>query len=542
MREPGQAVATDQVNLPSPKRNEGRNGRLLAALLALPAALVASILSVVVMISLIFLIGTATPVEFFGDFVLKHIDVNTFISLLAKFNGGNSKSGPLGLALLGMIVLGTFLGPLYAALVGVLPPVNGYRPGRKEWLTALAFCLIMSLLATVLFWIELPQNHYGVPFLWSRVLSIVALFLDFGVYALALCLLYRALLPKQTSEVETSPVARRQVLAQAGVVVLGIGGGLATLELLRSYLSLYTSYDGTKYRPAGNKTLPITPNDLHYVVTQNPIDPATNIGLWRLEITGLIQRPGIYTFAEVLRLPSTERAITLECIANGIGDHLISTAIWKGISLSSLLDLHGGAQPSATYIAFHSVDGYTVSLPLKEVLAADALLAYHMNQVELPARHGYPMRVLIPGRFGEENPKWLTRIELTDHFVQGLYSSQGWYNGPLHTISRIDRPMGTIQAGQSVDIAGLAFAGHRGISKVEVSLNDGATWQLANLDPALSQDSWVLWSWSWKPGQPGTYTLAVRATDGTGETQTDKVQGTVPNGATGYHKVTVVVA
>jgi DMSO/TMAO reductase YedYZ molybdopterin-dependent catalytic subunit len=165
-----------------------------------------------------------------------------------------------------------------------------------------------------------------------------------------------------------------------------------------------------------------------------------------------------------------------------------------------------------------------------------------MNQVALPARHGYPMRVLIPGRYGEENPKWLTRIELTDHFVSGLYTDQGWYNGPIPTISRIDGPKGTIPVGQPVAVAGLAFSGYRGISKVEVSTDDGTTWQQAALDPPLSKDSWVLWNWSWKPNRPGTYMLVVRATDGTGETQTAKARGTVPNGATGYHKVTVVVA
>jgi len=271
-----------------------------------------------------------------------------------------------------MIVLGTVLGPAYAAIVGLLPPVDGYRPRRREWLTALAFCLVMTLLAIALFWIELPQNHYGQPLFWARIFSMLALFIDFAIYAVALCLLHRALLPKQTATaIEVSSGARRQVLTQAGVVVLGIGGGLAVLELVRSYYSLYTTYDGTKYRPAANKTLPITPNDLHYVVTQNAVDPATDIGLWRLEITGLIQHSGVYTYDEVLKLPSTERAVTLECIANGIGDHLISTAVWKGVPLRSILDLHGGAQPGASYIAFHSVDGYTVSLPLKEVLDVD---------------------------------------------------------------------------------------------------------------------------------------------------------------------------
>ena len=176
-------------------------------------------------------------------------------------------------------------------------------------------------------------------------------------------------------------------------------------------------------------------------MTQNPVDPATNIALWRLEIAGLVQRAGSYTYEEVQKLPSTSRPITLECIANGPNIGLMSTAIWQGVTLKTLLAQHGGALPGARYVAFYSVDGYTASLPLDEVLEADALLAWRMNGAELPQRHGFPMRVLIPGRYGEENPKWLTRIELTDHFVGGLYSDQGWYNGPLHTTSRIDSPL-----------------------------------------------------------------------------------------------------
>jgi len=345
--------------------------------------------------------------------------------------------------------------------------------------------------------------------------------------------------PGSTEEVVTK---RRLLLSRAGVAALSIGGLAGTTGLIRTFLDGYSSYDGTETFPQHQITPAITTNADHYVVTQNPSDPTPNIDLWRLEVTGLVKNSGTYTFTEVQQLPSTSRPITLQCIASGVGGHLISTAIWQGVTLRTVLEKHGGPVSNASYVAFSSVDGYTVSLPLNEVLMADALLAWRMNGVDIPTRHGYPMRVLIPGRYGEENPKWLTRVELTDHFVGGLYSDQGWYNGPLHTISRIDHPADPTPLGRTIEIGGIAFAGNRGIQKVEVSTDSGLTWNVATLQPPLSEDSWVFWAWQWTPTQRGTYTLVCRATDGTGTVQTSHIQGTVPNGGTGYyHKVVQIV-
>ncbi len=514
---------------------------LLSSLFALGAGLLASLLAVSTMGVLRLVAGVPTPIELFGDYVLKHINVRTFIDLLNAFRP-NGKTGPLGLALLCMLGLGILLGLLYAALVRMKLPVQGYRPGRREWLTALGFALAMTLLGCVLFRDELPQNFLGLPVVPSAIVSALGLLLDFAVYALVLCLAYRALLPKQeVPGIARSVQNRRLLLSRAGVAALSVGGAGATYGLVNEYLNRFTVYDGMKTAVHGEKTPPITPNSEHYVVTQNVVDPNPDASLWRLELTGLIQKPATYTYEEVQKLPSTSRPITLECIANAVGNHLIGTAIWQGVPLQALLDQHGGALPNATHVAFYAVDGYSVSLPLKEVLEAEALLAWRMNGAEIPARHGFPMRVLIPGRYGEENTKWLTRIELTDHFVGGLYADQGWYNGQLHTISRIDRPEtdDKLQRGQMIEMGGIAYAGHRGIQKVELSADGGKTWQEAQLQPRLSQDAWVLWNWKWTPTSTGKYTLVCRATDGTGAVQTDQMQGTVPNGAKGYHKVTV---
>ncbi len=516
---------------------------LLSTLFALGAGLLASLVAIIVMGILRVAAGVPTPVELFGSYVLKHIDVGTFINLLNTFKS-DGKTGPLGLALLSMFGLGILLGLPYAAVVRVKLPVQGYGPGARERWTALGFALAMTLLGCALFRDELPQNFAGLPFVWSIVVSALGLLADFALYALVLCLAYRALLPKQVVPDVSQPVqARRLLLSRVGVAALSVGGAGAAYGLVNKYLDGFTVYDGMKTAVHGEKTSPITPNSEHYVVTQNAVDPNPNVALWRLELTGLIQNPATYTYEEVQMLPSTSRPITLECIANAVGNHLIGTAIWQGVSLQTLLERHGGALPNATHVAFYSVDGYNVSLPLKEVLEAEALLAWRMNGAEIPVRHGYPMRVLIPGRYGEENPKWLTRIELTDHFVGGLYADQGWYNGQLHTMSRIDRPedQDKVQRGQTIEMGGIAYAGHRGIQAVELSADGGQTWQQAQLQTRLSQDAWVLWTWRWTPISTGQYTLVCRATDGTGTVQEDKIQGTVPNGAKGYHKVIVEV-
>ena len=514
---------------------------IASILFAFFAGLLASLMAVVLMGILRLAAGIPTPVELFGDFTLKHIDVNTFIRLLATFSP-NSKTAPLGLALLGMVALGTLLGVLYACIVRIKPPLAGYRPRRREWIVALAFALIMTFIAVLLFRNELAQNFFGLPLGWAFYVTALGLCAVFVLYGVTLCLAYRALLPKQLAAGETPFIqSRRQLFTRLGAAVLGVGAGLGAVGLIRAYLQNYASYDGMKSAVHNNVTPAITPNSEHYVVTQNTVDPAVNTDLWRLEVGGLVGNPGSYTYAELQSLPSVSRAITLECIANGRGDHLISTAIWQGVRLQALLERHGGAQQGARYIAFYAVDGYSLSLPLAEVLAVDPIAAWRMNGVEVPQRHGYPVRVLIPGRYGEENIKWLTRIELTDHFVGGLYSDQGWYNGPLHTMSRIDRPRGQVAVGQATEIGGIAFAGARGITKVEVSVDGGSTWQPATLQPPLSQDAWVLWTWQWQPARPGTYTLVSRATDGSGQTQTSQDRGTVPAGATGYHRITVIV-
>ena len=459
---------------------------LLSGISVLVAGLVASLVTTCVMGILRLAAGIATPVELFGDFLLKRLDANTFVGFLIRF-APNSKTAPLGLTLLAMIAIGTVLSLVYAVLVRIPLPTNRYRPTRQEWLTALGLGLVLALVGIALFHVELRQNQFGFIIFWSTTLSIIGLLVDFLAYGVVLCLAYRIILPKQRSENaanarDTTARSRRLLLSRVGVAALGVGAGAGTIGTVRGFLAQYAGYDGMLTPSPMNVTAPITPNSDHYVVTQNPVDPTPNIDLWRLEVTGLVRTPGTYTYDEIQQLPSTTRAVTLECISNQPNGHLMGTAVWQGVTLRTLLDKHGGAQSNASYVAFYSIDGYTVSQPLADVLAVDSLLVWRMNGAELPVRHGYPLRVLIPGRYGEENPKWLTRIELTDHFVGGLYSDQGWYHGPIHIPSRIDRPTGKsrqevqLRLGGSPTVVVMAFKRSRSVP----TLAQPGTWRNSN--------------------------------------------------------------
>ena len=285
----------------------------------------------------------------------------------------------------------------------------------------------------------------------------------------------------------------------------------------------------------------ITPNNDFYIVSKNVLDPTVTVSRWRLEVDGLVGKPVSWTYDEVLKLPAETRAVTLECISNQVDGRLMSTAQWRGVLLKTLLERAGGVgAPEGKHVVFTGVDGYVTSLPLPDLLEARAMLAYQMNGETLPERHGFPLRAIAPGRYGEQSAKWVTRVEITDHEVKGFYQSQGWSAAQLETISRIDAPRKQASLGE-IPISGIAFAGIRGIQQVEVSVDGGATWQRASLQPPLSDQTWVFWSWTWRPTAHGMYTIVARATDGTGALQTQEKRGTVPNGATGWHEIKVVV-
>jgi DMSO/TMAO reductase YedYZ molybdopterin-dependent catalytic subunit len=317
----------------------------------------------------------------------------------------------------------------------------------------------------------------------------------------------------------------------------GIGAILAIASggLLRHLADVATfGYDGLEYR--GPDAQPITPNDRFYTVTKNIIDPDPTTAAWRLEIAGLVERPRTYTFDDIRALPSTTQETTLMCISNYVGGGLMSNAVWKGLPLRDLL-LAAGPRPGVAKVVLHAADGYTDTYALDKALEPTTFVAYEMNGEPLPVRHGYPVRILTPGLFGEKSVKWVTRIELVDHDVKGFYEQQGWgpnFVIPIRTTFFTDDIAAPFTAGASIPIRGNAFAGNHGIASVEVSTDGGQRWQTARIDYPGTDLTWAFWSFDWQPSQPGDYLLVARATDRQGQVQDSQYRDTAPQGATGY--------
>lgn len=299
----------------------------------------------------------------------------------------------------------------------------------------------------------------------------------------------------------------------------------------------------------------VTPTYLFYRIDINPIVPVVDAISWTLTVKGLVNNPLTITYEEIKSMPSVKEYATLQCVSNKIGGDLTSTALWKGVRLKDVLQ-KAQVKPGAKYIAVRCYDGYDVGIPLERGLLDGSILAYEMNLAPLTSEHGYPVRAIVPGLYGMMNPKWITEIELVDNVYEGYWARNGWTNvatedthsfivipgqAPVRVRFRnLDVENINIVPGQKVPVAGIAFAGDRGIAKVEVSTDGGVTWKSASIKDPLSKYTWVLWTAGFTPATAqGNYRIVVRATDKTGKVQTAEVRPPFPDGATGYHMINI---
>jgi DMSO/TMAO reductase YedYZ molybdopterin-dependent catalytic subunit len=555
-QEQQKAQREQDVGAPARRTLTRRALRLLGRVgIALVAGLLGSLAAILIMGLLRLTVGAPSLPELLAERILLTLDASTFVSLLVHF-APNSKTEPLGLTLLGQFLIGILLGPVLYLATGRPDGRSSRWPSRRAWVVAAGFVVVMEAVAIGLFWPVLDAGLVGDPPGRARVITslcMLATFIGFvGVTLLADHWLSRAWLPRASAELARSrryeeaggganAISRREALGAAGVTILAVAAaGVGIDRLIAGYFARSNlSYEGIPTRGLAQ----IIPADNFYVVSKNVLDPQVALSRWELQVQGLVGQARSWSYEQVKALPSETRAVTLECIANGPGGHLMGNAEWTGVLLKTVLERAGGVQANAKYVTFTSVDGYQYNQSLANLMEARALLVWDMNGEPLPERHGYPLRLIMPGRYGEQSVKWLTNIDVVEQpYNGGLYQSQGWSSAPLETTSRIDQPgiRSKIPLGP-VQMVGVAFAGLRGIQKVEVSPDNGQTWNTATLMPPLSDQSWVLWNWTWTPAARGAYTLVVRATDGTGTLQTETPRSTVPNGGTGYQHLPVQI-
>jgi DMSO/TMAO reductase YedYZ molybdopterin-dependent catalytic subunit len=535
--------------------NKGR--RVGLALVGVLCGAVAALAMLLLMLAGRTWLGVSPPFEALPDRFAPTLDISTFFSLFGRFGGYNGlKRFGIISGLGGLFALGLLFGLLYSLVVEsaasrVMTWRNGVSPRGLEFIAGAAVVLWLGTVAIL--WPVLGANYRGLPPGTAQVASMLFLALAYALFAAVLVVSYRWLAPRSEARpvaghaLVGAPVGRRVVLAGATGLVLAAASGVL-LRALNARAAF--SYDGLAY--SGPSVQPIAPADKFYTVTKNVVDPDVLPEVWRLEIGGMVEEPRTYDFAALQALPGIEQESTLMCISNQIGAGLMSNAVWTGVRLRDLLEA-SRPLPGAEEIFLRAADGYTDTFSIDKALEPETLVAYAINGEPLPQRHGFPARVVVPGLFGEKNVKWVTRIEVIDHDAKGFYEQQGWgpsfvvptrsdIFGPRWVRKNGDAFVEQFAVGKQATIRGRAFAGNRGIRRVDYSLDDGETWQEARFDYPGTHLTWTFWSFDWVPEEPGAYTIVSRAVDGTGEPQTEERHSIVPQGATGLHRVVATVA
>lgn len=300
---------------------------------------------------------------------------------------------------------------------------------------------------------------------------------------------------------------------------------------------------GRMFAVPPRETTYFTPNNKFYVV--NYADSAVNVARevnieqWRLTVKGDVKKPLSLGWRDILNRDAFDQVSTLMCIDTLPGGDSLGNAQWRGISLKKLLTEAGADEEVARDVVFRANDGYDDSVPFPRAMQDDVMLAYSMNGEKLPKEHGFPLRLLVPGLYGIKNVKWITEIEVYAGDYKGYWQRKGWTDdGTIKIFSRIDSP-GHYQAlnGPEQTFRGIAFGGPNSISKVELSLDAGKTWNDCELMPPMSPYSWVIWSYKWKPPKRGKYQTQVRATDTKGQLQIAEIVRPQPAGASGLHTI-----
>ncbi len=488
--------------------------------------------------------------------------VTRFLPLDA-FEAGIQAFGSLAKGLVyGGVALGTLA--LLAAAGGLILRVT-WRAGIVAVVVAgaavsflVAEALALPLLGAGLFGSALRSDP------WALHLPLAAAAIGYGLVlgGLRESWLHQAEAPTVAEDAAASGMPRRTFLAR-GLVALGSISIIASLGVVATQVlgaaQKRAAVVRASFAPGGYGPTPaLTPVDEFFSVSKSVSVPLAGVKIgapgvegasWQLEIAGLVDRPASYGLDQLLALPALEDSRTIECISTDIvaGDDLIGNQRWTGVRLADLLR-PAGIQPAGRWVLFEALDGYTESLPIEVALHPDTWVAHGMGGSPLPSEHGYPARLLVGDRFGMKQPKWLHRIVVAEADQPGYWEQRGWDDEAfVKTMSRIDFPtdQAAVSAGTPLTIYGVAYAGDRGIGRVEVTTGgESGPWQAAELEdasqPPLGPLTWVRWRVEMPPPAEGAFEVIVRAADGTGAVQDGRETPPAPAGATGWHRVRLV--
>jgi DMSO/TMAO reductase YedYZ molybdopterin-dependent catalytic subunit len=440
----------------------------------------------------------------------------------------------------------------FVALGGVFGGVLGALRDRENFARLPAYGLGLGLLLAVAFFGV--EAYLDFPTL-GPVGTAAWLILVFGGWGLILGWMLRGTYRART-EAPDAGLSRRELIYLGGtalVVAIASAIGLGFLfsgqeperetaaaptpsgsETSGPAASAPETVLAERIKPAPGTRSEITPTDDFYRIDINTRPPVVDAANWQLEIGGLVDKPTTLTLDEIRARPSVSQYITLSCISNRLGGDLISTALFTGTPLKSLLE-DVRLQPEATSLYIEAKDGFFETVVMADMMDERTLLVYAMNDQPLPHEHGFPLRIYIPNRYGMKQPKWIVRMEAVTDERPGYWVERGWSRSAImRTTSVIDAiSVAPVGDGQT-RMGGIAHAGERGISKIEVQVDDG-TWQDAELRiPPLSPLTWVQWRLvTLVPA--GKHIARVRAYDGTGQLQILEENPPHPNGATGVY-------
>ncbi len=482
---------------------------------------------------------------------------------VAEFAGGIAEAGLSPVLAVGEAVIALTPGDVAEAAIQLVGTAD--KP-----LLVLGTVLITLLVGAVAGVLALGRLGRGVAVLvalgvvagWAVIASadggptaIVPTVLAVFVAAALLSVLTRRVPPAQGTSAP-SGVGRRQFLTFAGVTAAAsvavawtgraLGEGRRTLEEVRRTLRLPLTQpevpSGVAVDVEGVGPWQ-TPNGSFYRIDTALVPPAVVPQDWRLRIHGMVERELELDYDELVELGLQDAWVTIACVSNPVGGQLIGNAWWSGVPVADVL-ARAGVAADADAVLQTSADGWTCGTPLPALTdGRGSLLAVAMNGEPLPVEHGFPVRMIVPGLYGYVSAtKWLVDLEVTRFDrISAYWTERGWSEqGPIKVQSRIEVPAGgaRVPAGQ-VGVGGIAWDPHVGIERVEVRVDDGP-WHRADLADVPNVDTWRQWAWTWEAA-PGEHRLTVRATNADGETQTSTQQGVVPDGATGWHSVTVEV-